>query len=153
IHLLIREGGYDEQFTREWTNGPFLVRDDTGALLTGSDLDHRVFVSGTYVAVDQKSGDLVLYDSGRGAYRRDAHLSLMGTREVTLADGTVASCRPVFERLASIAAEFPPDVVARITGAPAEKILDAARLLAAHRPVSHYFHNGLVQHTNATQAS
>src|SRR4029077_18702050 len=37
--------------------------------------------------------------------------------------------------------------------APAEKILEAARLLAAHRPVSHYFHNGLVQNTNATQAS
>jgi anaerobic selenocysteine-containing dehydrogenase len=28
----------------------------------------------------------------------------------------------------------------------------AARLLADNRPVGHYFHNGLVQHTNATQA-
>jgi anaerobic selenocysteine-containing dehydrogenase len=59
----------------------------------------------------------------------------------------------VFERLAAIAARYAPNVVAEITGAPAEKIVAAARLLAAHRPVSHYFHNGLVQHTNATQAS
>jgi anaerobic selenocysteine-containing dehydrogenase len=36
---------------------------------------------------------------------------------------------------------------------PAEQIEAAARLLAEHRPVSLYFHNGLVQHTNATQAS
>ncbi len=153
VHLLISEGGYDDRFIREWTNAPFLVRDDTGGLLTGADLDHRVFVSGTYVAADETSGDLVLYDSGRGAYERDARLSLTGGREVTLADGRVVRCRPVFERLAAIAAEFPPDVVARITGAPAEAVVAAARLLASHRPVSHYFHNGLVQHTNATQAS
>src|SRR5262245_14758768 len=153
IHLLISERGYDDSFTREWTNAPFLVRDDTGALLTGADLDHRVVVSGTYVAAEETSGDLVLYDAGRGAYERDARLSLTGAREVTLADGRVAMCRPVFERLASIAAEYPPDVVATITGASAEKIVAAARLLAEHRPVSHYFHNGLVQHTNATQAS
>jgi anaerobic selenocysteine-containing dehydrogenase len=55
--------------------------------------------------------------------------------------------------LAAIAAEYEPAVVERITGAPADKVVAAARLLAAHRPVSHYFHNGLVQHTNATQAS
>jgi anaerobic selenocysteine-containing dehydrogenase len=55
--------------------------------------------------------------------------------------------------LASIAAEYTPMVVQRITGAPADRVVAAARLLAAHRPVSHYFHNGLVQHTNATQAS
>src|SRR5262249_48286617 len=92
IHLLISDGGYDDEFTREWTNGPFLVRDDTGELLTGFDLDHRVFVSGTYVAADQKSGDLVLYDADHGAYERDARLALTGGREVTLADGRVVSC-------------------------------------------------------------
>jgi anaerobic selenocysteine-containing dehydrogenase len=63
------------------------------------------------------------------------------------------TCRPVFERLAAIAADYEPAKVARITGASADRIVAAARLLAEHRPVSHYFHNGLVQHTNATQAS
>lgn len=153
IHLLIRDGGYDDAFTREWTNAPFLVRDDTGALLTASDLDNQIFVSGTYVTADENSGELVLYDSGRGAYAREARLALTGARDLRLADGHVVTCRPVFERLAAIAAEYTPDAVARITGAPPEKIVAAARLLAGHRPVSHYFHNGLVQHTNATQAS
>ena len=89
----------------------------------------------------------------RGAYATDVPLRLTGRREVRLADGTTVTCRPVFERLASIAAEYDPTVVERITGAPADRVVAAARLLAAHRPVSHYFHNGLVQHTNATQAS
>ena len=104
IHLLIRDGGYDIEFVREWTNAPFLVRDDTGMLLTGADLDG-------------------------------------------------VTCRPVFEGLTALAADYEPATVARITGAAADKIVAASRLLAKHRPVSHYFHNGLVQHTNATQAS
>jgi anaerobic selenocysteine-containing dehydrogenase len=59
----------------------------------------------------------------------------------------------VFELLARQAAAYPPEVAERITSVPAERIEAAARLLIDNRPVSHYFHNGLVQHTNATQAS
>ena len=153
IHLLIQDEGYDAEFVSEWTNAPFLVRDDTGALLTGADLNGEASAAGVYVGVAEAGGDLVLYDAGRGAYATDARLRLRGQREVRLADGSTVTCRPVFERLAAIAAEYAPAVVERITGAPADKVVAAARLLAAHRPVSHYFHNGLVQHTNATQAS
>jgi anaerobic selenocysteine-containing dehydrogenase len=149
IHLLIRECGYDDAFVRGWTNAPFLIRDDTGALLTGADLDGT---PGFYVAAEE-GGGLVRYDAGRGAYEREARLALEGERTAILAGGQPVTCRPVLERLASVAGEYEPDTVARITGAPAEKIVATARLLAGHRPVSHYFHNGLVQHTNATQAS
>src|SRR5256712_11932873 len=83
----------------------------------------------------------------------DALLALRGARTVRLADGREVTCRPVFERLTVLAADYEPATVARITGAAADKVVAAARLLAEHRPVSHYFHNGLVQHTNATQAS
>jgi anaerobic selenocysteine-containing dehydrogenase len=38
IHVLIDEKLYDEAFVREWTNGPFLVRDDTGRLLIAKDI-------------------------------------------------------------------------------------------------------------------
>jgi len=144
IHLLIRDGGYDAAFVRDWTNAPLLVRDDTGALLTGADRHGEASAASVYVAAIEADGDLVLYE---------ARLALTGARQVRLADGRTVSCRPVFECLASIAAPYEPAVVARITGAPAEKIVAAARLVAEHRPVSHYFHNGLVQHTNATQAS
>ena len=38
IHVLIEEGLYDRDFVTNWTNGPFLVREDTGRLLTEQDL-------------------------------------------------------------------------------------------------------------------
>jgi len=153
IHLLIREGAYDAAFVRDWTNAPFLVRDDTGMLLTGDELDGQPTGQRRYVAAVEGGADLVVYDAELGAYAGEAALALTGARTVRLADNSEVTCRPAFERLATIAADYEPSRVARITGAPADRIVAAARLLAEHRPVSHYFHNGLVQHTNATQAS
>ena len=98
--------------------------------------------------------DLVRYDPSRGTYATDAPLRLTAAVPRPARRRPTVTCRPVFARLASIAAAYPPAVRwARITGVPEEKVVAAARVLADHRPVSHYFHNGLVQHTNATQAS
>ena len=38
MHVLFDENLYDEKFLGDWTNGPFLMRDDTGALLTAADI-------------------------------------------------------------------------------------------------------------------
>ncbi|MBI4493634.1 MAG: molybdopterin-dependent oxidoreductase [Chloroflexi bacterium] len=138
--------------------------------------DGDVTGSPRYVAALEGRDALVAYDPRLGRYRvlspelkalsarlllrtQDFQLrtqdsvALRGAWRVLLADGREVECRPVFERLATVAAAHPPDVVARITGVPAEQLVAAARLLAEQRPVSHYFHNGLVQHTNATQAA
>ena len=152
IHLLIREGRHDAAFVRDWTNAPLLVRDDTGTLLTAADLAGEPGAL-RYVAAGEGQDGVVFYDPARGTYAADVPLALTGARRLALAGVGEVVCRPVFERLAAIAAAYPPDVVARITGAPADRIVSAARVLSDHRPVSHYFHNGLVQHTNATQAS
>ena len=37
-HLMIERGWYDRDFIRDWSNGPLLVRSDTGRLLTERDL-------------------------------------------------------------------------------------------------------------------
>src|SRR5512135_1580531 len=37
-HVMIERGWYDEEFIRNWTNGPLLVRTDNGRLLTQRDL-------------------------------------------------------------------------------------------------------------------
>ena len=153
IHLVLRARRHDEAFVRDWTNAPLLVRDDTDVLLTEADLRGDPLAPRRYVAATDEGGELVVYDPARGVYASAARLALGGTQRLRLASGAEITCRPVLERLDAAAAGYPPDVVARITGAPAEKIVAAARLLGEHRPVSHYFHNGLVQHTNATQAS
>jgi anaerobic selenocysteine-containing dehydrogenase len=166
IHLLIAEARYDEPFVREWTNAPLLVRGDTGQLLLADDVAPAEFgaapadaaapAAGTRYVALRGAGDaaaLVVYDAGQGLYAGGAAgLALRGRRSVRLRDGRAVDCEPVFERLAAEAAQYPPAAAAAITGVPAERIEAAARLLADNRPVGHYFHNGLVQHTNATQA-
>src|SRR5262249_24266485 len=52
---------------------------------------------------------------------------------------------------AALCREYPPERVARITGVPAEQIVETARLLWERRPVSYFHWTGLEQHTNATQ--
>src|SRR2546427_11564739 len=137
IHLLIRDGSYDIEFVREWTNAPFLVRDDTGMLLTGADLDGVPSTGRRHVAAIEGSSELVVYDAERGVYAMDARLALRGARTIRLADGREVTCRPVFERLTALAADYEPATVARITGATAEKVNAPARLRDKRRPSSH----------------
>ena len=83
IHLLIRDEGYDSDFVREWTNAPFLVRDDTGMLLAAGDLDGAPGIGRRYVAAVEGSAELVVYDAERGAYATDAQPALRGARGAT----------------------------------------------------------------------
>ena len=63
------------------------------------------------------------------------------------------SCKPVFERLGEIAAEFAPEKSEKITWVPADQVWQTALMLAHNRPLSMYMWNGVGQHTNATQTS
>jgi anaerobic selenocysteine-containing dehydrogenase len=58
----------------------------------------------------------------------------------------------VLERLARETSEYSTQVVSKITGAPEHLIRQAVQLIAGNRPVAHYLYNGMVQHTNASQA-
>src|SRR6516165_706100 len=54
-HVLIEENLYDVAFVRTWTNGPFLVRDDTQQLLRARDLSPSAAANG-FVVWDMVSG-------------------------------------------------------------------------------------------------
>ncbi|HEY7714218.1 MAG TPA: molybdopterin-dependent oxidoreductase [Candidatus Binatia bacterium] len=153
IHCLMEESWYDAAFARRWTNGTFLLNSATDALVTEADLsaqgDKR-----RYLVWDEATGCPVIYDPATGGYERDAVTpSLFGTRSLKTNDGLQISCKPVFERLGEIAAQFAPERSENIHWVPAAKIWQTALLLAHHRPVSLYMWNGVGQHTNATQTS
>src|SRR5262249_51499282 len=118
IHLLIRDGSYDSEFVREWTNAPFLVRDDTGMLLTGADLDGASSIGRRHVAAVEESAELVVYDAERGVYAKDTRLALRGGRAGRRAEGRGGTCRPVLGRLAAIAAEDEPARAGQVTAEP-----------------------------------
>jgi len=151
VNVMIERGWYDEGFVRRWTNGPLLVRGDTGRFLRTGDLsgdgDSRHFVAWHEIA-----GEPIVVDpAARGTDVADhAQLALTGPIKVSTAEGRVA-CRPAFDLLAEQCRAFPGSVAEEVTGVPADEIARAAQVLWEHRPVAFYTWSGLEQHSGTTQ--
>ena len=153
IDVAITEKLFDDGFVRQWTNGSFLIRLDTGAALTEADLTESGSLN-RFVAWDEIANAPILYDSLTGGFERQpGRLSIAGARTVMGKDGGALACEPAFARLAALAAKFTPEKSSSITWVSPDKVSQAVRVLAANRPVSMFMHNGVGQHTNATQTS
>ncbi|HSK28729.1 MAG TPA: molybdopterin-dependent oxidoreductase, partial [Candidatus Limnocylindria bacterium] len=153
IHCLMEESWYDAAFARQWTNGTFLWNTATDKVVTEADVssDGR---NDRYLVWEEAGDKFAIYDSETGKYERDGVTpALFGARLIKDKSGAEISCKPVFERLGEIAAEFAPERSEKIHWVPADKVWQTALLLAHNRPVSMYMWNGLGQHTNATQTS
>lgn len=153
IHALIEESWFDADFLRQWTNGPFLSHCDTKRVVTEADLVQGGSLE-RYVVWDESSDQHVIYDSVSGCFERDGvRPAIFGKKMLRGKDRDAIPCRPVFESLAELASRYAPERSEGITWVPAEKVWQAALLLAHNRPVSMYMWNGVGQHTNATQTS
>jgi anaerobic selenocysteine-containing dehydrogenase len=153
VHCFMEEGWYDAAFARHWTNGPFLLNVATNLLVTQADLAADG-ASSQYVAWDESKNQAVIYDPASGSYERDGvSPALFGLHTLKGKDGKELACKPVFERLAEMAAPFAPERSEKITWVAADRVWQTALFLAHNRPVSMYMWNGLGQHTNATQTS
>ncbi|MBI1734451.1 MAG: molybdopterin-dependent oxidoreductase [Candidatus Rokubacteria bacterium] len=136
--VMIDEGWFDRDFIRDWSNGPLLVREDTGRFLTER---------GRLVAWDAGGGRPVHYDPATGGYAAPSRDLALDGRYVV---GDVA-CRPAFARYAELCRSYSPERVEAVTWVPAAQVRAAARMLWASRPVSYYCWTGVGQTTNATQ--
>jgi anaerobic selenocysteine-containing dehydrogenase len=153
-HVLIANGWFDDAFVRAWTNAPFLVRTDTGRLLRADELATDVHAAEVgNVAWHRSRGRPVPYSPAHGYDDPPGDLALRGAVDVDLADGSRVTCRPVFDLLAELAGRFAPPVASEITGVPVPMIREAVRLMVDNRPVSHHAWNGIVLHSNGTQAA
>ena len=149
-HVMLAHGWFDAAFVRRWTNGPLLVRGDSGRFLRASDLGPTGDPA-HYVAWDATRGAPAVYDPETGRHAVDeARLALTGTFGVATPGGPVP-CRPAFDLLAERCCQMEPAVAEEITGVPAAAIVDAARTLWESRPVAFYTWSGLEQHSNATE--
>ena len=151
-HVMIEESLFDREFVARWSNGPFLIREDTGAMLTGADIDRGGSVS-SRLAWDDEHATLRHYDTGKGAFTEAVehqHLRLRGSVNVQTTDGEI-SCRPAFDAYAELCATCAPDKAAAITWLDAEQIRETARLIASSESVSCYAWAGLEMHSNTSQ--
>ena len=139
---MIAHGWFDQDFVRDWTNGPFLVSDETGALLRSGNC---------FVAWDEARGAACRYDPMARAFEQQpVRLALSGTFRL---DGHAGTCRPAFAGFAELCRVHTPEAAAATTGVAAEAIRQTAHLLWHHRPVAYYTWTGLEQHSNATQTA
>ena len=151
-NLMIQHGWYDADFMRAWSNGPLLVRADTGRMLTARDLtpdgDAR-----HYLAWDTAAARPVVYDASTGRYDGDtAKLALDGEYRIATAQGEVV-CQPAFALYAALCRRYPPEVVEATCWIPRAQLEEAARLIWQARPVSYYAWSGHEQHANVTQTA
>ncbi len=147
--VMIDRGWYDQEFVRDWTNGPFLVRADNGRFLRGSDLTPDGSPQ-HYVAWSESTRTPVLYDSGAGRYTGPTEdLATFGIVEIATPQGPLV-CRPAFELVAAECRRIPLAEVAAICGVDSEQIVATARLLWEARPVAYYAWSGVEQQTGAT---
>jgi anaerobic selenocysteine-containing dehydrogenase len=147
---MIKNGWFDSDFVRRWTNAPLLVRADTDRLLRGNEMSHDGDPA-HYVAWDDVGGRPVIYDPARGRYPvDDARLALYGAHEVATSSASL-TCRPVFDLVAEKCRQFEPAVAEAITGVPTAAVEQTARTLWESRPVAFYAWSGLEQHSNVTQ--
>jgi anaerobic selenocysteine-containing dehydrogenase len=151
-HVMIERGWYDRDFIRTWSNGPHLVRADTGRLLTERDLAPDGKAT-RLLAWDTAAARLLLYDTSTGQYDGgNADLALHGEYCVTTLQGPVV-CHPAFELYARLCRRFPPDVVEATCRIPRSQVEETARLIWHARPVSYYAYSGHEQHANVTQTA
>lgn len=123
IHTILEEGLEDEQFLRERTLAPALVREDTGELLKTGD----VFDDGddeTPVALDEESGEPVALEPETfGEY------ALWGEYEIDGYDVTTA-----LTKVEESAADYSPESVEETVGVDADNVRTTVRWLATRGP-------------------
>jgi anaerobic selenocysteine-containing dehydrogenase len=151
-NIMIERGWFDHGFIRDWSNGPHLVRTDTGTLLRANELAAEGDMH-HYVAWDAAAARPVAYDPATGRYAGPSeHLALTGEYRVTGSDGVI-SCRPVFDLYAQLCRAWSPDAVEATCWIPRDQVEEAARLIWQARPVSYYAWSGHEHHGNTTQTA
>ena len=173
--IMMDESWYDPEFCRRFTDYPLLVRVDTLRRLRPEDLDAdytpKDIASGPSYRIQgltdeqrSKIGDFCVWDENANrvaVLSRDdlgEHMTvpaaLEGTFKVTLADGSEAEVMPVFEMYKRHLADYDPETVEEISGAPAALTRRLAEDIwtttQAGGPVSIHIGEGINHYFHAT---
>ncbi|MFC3454900.1 molybdopterin-dependent oxidoreductase [Amycolatopsis speibonae] len=145
-HQLLTRRGHDERFVRRWTNGPLLVRQDTGRFLRAADLEPDL---AGFVAWNEATGAAEPVDT-TALTSRAGQFALHGTRRIPTSDGIV-ECVPAFALYAKACADWPLDRTASVTTIDPGSLSAFVEELVKAESVSYAAWTGIGQHANATQ--
>ncbi|MFX1591373.1 MAG: molybdopterin-dependent oxidoreductase [Promethearchaeota archaeon] len=124
MNVIFKNNLYDKEFILEHTNGPYLVRTDTGKLLRGRDIEEKNLNS--YVLWHEPS-------SSQKIVRRKnvKEASLTGTHTIS-----GIKCKPVLQLLMDLASEYTLEKTEKVTGIKAELINKLAIRIATAKDVT-----------------
>jgi anaerobic selenocysteine-containing dehydrogenase len=149
-NVMIERDWFDRDFIRNWSNGPLLVREDTGRLLVESDLSATGSIQ-RYLAWSSGQGCPVAYDPATGGYEDNStDLALFGKFTLQTLHGRI-TCRPVFDRMAELCQRYSPEQTEAICGVERDQVVAAARMLWEARPVAYYAWSGVEMQSSSTQ--
>ena len=132
-HVIASEGLCDLDILEQWTNAPFLVRDDNGLFLRDEGNRYLVWDS---VAQGPQPADPWLPSGVKPAL--DGSYSVKGV-----------DCRPAWRLFSELIERCTPEWAQDVTWVPAEDIREVARLFATARPAATDWYNGLHKSSNA----
>ncbi len=149
--VIVAEKLYKDDYIKEQTDLPFLVRTDTRRFLREHDMvkDGRADV---FYMWDERQGAAVLAPGSQGMKKPTLILdnvmpALEGRRQVKLADGTRIEVEPLFEMLRrQLNASYMPEAAQKITGIDAAVMRRTARALAAAKAALIYASTGACKH-------
>jgi DMSO reductase family type II enzyme molybdopterin subunit len=151
MNVIINEKLYKEDYVKEQTDLPFLVRTDNRQFLRQSDIEEGGS-SEIFYFWDANSGRKVEAPGTWGSSRptialdEDVDPELEGFHTVRLKDGSRVRVRPVFEFIKKRVNEYPLKRVAKITGVNANNITLVAREFAAAKSAMIYSSWGSCKH-------
>jgi anaerobic selenocysteine-containing dehydrogenase len=149
-NLLVSSGRFDQAFAATWTNASLLLRADTGRFLREIDFrdDGRTDI---LFSRAEQGGGLLPFDATRGTWTPgDAAPALRWEGTVETPAGLVP-CYTALEAFAKVAAEYPPERVAAVSGVEPSDLAKAADIIAGAESVAYYAWNGVGQSVTATQ--
>ncbi len=150
--VMISEGLVHEDFVKEQTDLPFLVRSDNDKFLRQTDLDDSKDALDDQFYLLSKDGHAV--KAPRGTLSLDGlDIELDGSSEVTLAGGKKVEVRTVFARLReTLDANYTPEQAGKISKTAPSLIRKLARMIATKRSLiilgwnsAKYYHGDLIE--------
>jgi len=124
MNVIFQNNLYNKEFILEHTNGPYLVRTDSGKLVRGKEIGARN--PNGYILWHKLSNSANLV---RRKNVREA--SLIGTYQINDIE-----CKPVLQLLIELASKYTPEKTAEITGVNAELIKKLAIRIAEAKDVT-----------------
>lgn len=133
IRVIFQKKIFNREFILEHTNGPYLVRLDTGKLLRGKDIGER-----------RPEAYIIWHKTSRThkILRRSSvkEASLTGSYNINGID-----CKPVFQLLLDLASDYTPEKTEEITGIKRDLIIKLAEKIGTTKKVTFYTHMGFTR--------